>query len=283
MSITKKILVASLALILVLPASFGCAMQVSAQEIADNAVMNYPKVATVKMDMNVTMTVEVIGGTEAAKITMLENATSSLNIARTEIKMTMNVSGEIPGQGKQNISTEMYLVNGWMYIKVASPSGGEQWTKMNLTEQLWAAQNQLAQQVEFLKTAIEVISLGSEKVDGIDCYVLQVKPNMEALIQWVMAQQQTQSGIDLSELNLAKLFKTTSIKEWIAKDSYLPVKVDMDVVLEMLPEDVGATAKDFEKITMEIKGQVKYYDYDKPVTIELPPAALNAQAMPSGQ
>jgi hypothetical protein len=64
---------------------------------------------------------------------------------------------------------------------------------------------------------------------------------MVALTQWVLAQQQKQSSLDLNKLNLAKLFKTTSIKEWIAKNSYLPMKVDMDVVLEILPEDVGAT------------------------------------------
>lgn len=55
----------------------------------------------------------------------------------------------------------------------------------------------------------------------------------------------------------------------------------MDVVLEMLPEDVGATAEDFEKMTMDMKGPVKYYDYNKPVTIELPQEALNAQEIPS--
>jgi hypothetical protein len=59
------------------------------------------------------------------------------------------------------------------------------------------------------------------------------------------------------------------------------VKAAMDVVLEMLPEDVGATAEDFEKMTMDMKGPVKYYDYNKPVTIELPQEALNAQEIPS--
>ena len=170
-------------------------------------------------------------------------------------------------------------------MRIGLPQGGEQWMKMKLNNELWTAQNQLSQQIEFLKTAIEVTLLGSEKVDGVDCYVLQIKPNMEALTKWVLSQQQQQSGIggiDLSKLDLAKLFKTISIKEWIAKDTYPPpVKAAMDVVLEMLPEDVGATAEDFEKMTMDMKGPVKYYDYNKPVTIELPQEALNAQEIPS--
>ena len=199
--------------------------------------------------------------------------------------MTGNVNIDIPGAGKQDISMGMYIVNGWMYMRIGLPQGGEQWMKMKLNNELWTAQNQLSQQIEFLKTAIEVTLLGSEKVDGVDCYVLQIKPNMEALTKWVLSQQQQQSGIggiDLSKLDLAKLFKTISIKEWIAKDTYPPpVKAAMDVVLEMLPEDVGATAEDFEKMTMDMKGPVKYYDYNKPVTIELPQEALNAQEIPS--
>jgi hypothetical protein len=140
--------------------------------------------------------------------------------------MTGNVNIDIPGAGKQDISMGMYIVNGWMYMRIGLPQGGEQWMKMKLNNELWTAQNQLSQQIEFLKTAIEVTLLGSEKVDGVDCYVLQIKPNMEALTKWVLSQQQQQSGIggiDLSKLDLAKLFKTISIKEWIAKDTYPPL------------------------------------------------------------
>jgi hypothetical protein len=285
MSVTKKLLVVFLALMLVMSSAFlSCAKELSAQEITTNAVSACPEIDTFRMDMNITADIEVIGGNEPGRFTMLENLTGSVNLPSTEMQMTGNVNIDIPGAGKQDISMGMYIVNGWMYMRIGLPQGGEQWMKMKLNNELWTAQNQLSQQIEFLKTAIEVTLLGSEKVDSVDCYVLQIKPNMEALTKWVLSQQQQQSGIggiDLSKLDLAKLFKTISIKEWIAKDTYPPVKAAMDVVLEMLPEDVGATAEDFEKMTMDIKGQVKYYDYNKPVTIELPQEALNAQEIPS--
>ncbi len=283
MFITKRMLPAFLAVLLVLPLSFlGCAKEPSAEEIVANAVDASAKVATVKVDMDLAMTVEVIGGNRPVKMEMQVKAGGPVDMAKREIKMSMDANADIPGLGRQDVSMEMYVVGGWMYTKVGLPGGGGQWVKMNLTEQLWAAQDHLSQQVDFLKTAIEVTLVGSEKVDGVDCYVLQVNPDMTALTKWVLSQQQ-QGGVDLSKLDLARLFKTTSIKEWVAKDSYLPVRADLDVVLEMLPGDVGATAQDFEKVTMDIAGQFRYYDYGKPVTIVLPQEALGAQEIRSAQ
>jgi outer membrane lipoprotein-sorting protein len=227
MSVTKKLLVVFLALMLVMSSAFlSCAKELSAQEITTNAVSACPEIDTFRMDMNITADIEVIGGNEPGRFTMLENLTGSVNLPSTEMQMTGNVNIDIPGAGKQDISMGMYIVNGWMYMRIGLPQGGEQWMKMKLNNELWTAQNQLSQQIEFLKTAIEVTLLGSEKVDSVDCYVLQIKPNMEALTKWVLSQQQQQSGIggiDLSKLDLAKLFKTISIKEWIAKDTYPPL------------------------------------------------------------
>ena len=80
--------------------------------------------------------------------------------------------------------------------------------------------------------------------------------------------------------DLADMIKTFNMKEWIARDTYLPVKVEMDIVFEMSEKDFDATATGNEKIVMNIKSDIKYYDYNKPVTIELPPEALTAQEMP---
>ncbi len=303
MSTTKRVLALSLILILFLSFVFvSCAKEpaqtppsqpatptttqppktLSAQEIASNAVDTSTKIDAYKLDMNMSMTVEVSGGTSPGKLTILQNVVSFVNNANKEMKLTTNMKLDIPGQGKQDMSIEIYVVSGWMYMKMSLPQVGEQWVKMKLTDELWASQNQISQQVAFIKTATEVTSLGTEKVDGTDCYVLQVKPNMEALVKWVLSQsQQQQTGIDLSKLNLSKLFKSFSIKEWVAKDSFLPMKEDIGVLMEMRPEDVGATAKDFEKMTMDISGQLKFYDYGKRVPVELPQGASKALEMPS--
>jgi hypothetical protein len=48
----------------------------------------------------------------------------------------------------------------------------------------------------------------------------------------------------------------------------------------MSPADVGATEADFEKMTMDMNIGQRLYDYNQPVSIILPPAALDAEEMP---
>ncbi len=160
------------------------------------------------------------------------------------------------------------------------PGQGKQWVKMELTEEMWQQQSQIDQQIELLKSATAVNFVGSETVDGTACYVVEITPSMEALGN-LLSQQQT-TGIDFSQLNLADLFKEMSVKEWIAKESYRVMKAEVDMLLEMRPADVGATEADFDKMTMDINMGMRLYDYNQPVSITLPPEALNAPEMPSG-
>jgi len=46
--------------------------------------------------------------------------------------------------------------------------------------------------------------------------------------------------------------------------------------MEIRPGDVGATEADFQKITMDRNTEAKFYDYNEPVSIELPAEALEA-------
>jgi hypothetical protein len=193
--------------------------------------------------------------------------------------MTGEASADIPGMGKQSMPMELYMVEGAIYTKIGIPGQGDQWIKMKLDDEMWKQQDQLAQQMEFLKTAGNVTLAGEETVDGIASYVLVIDPDMKALADWFMSQQQS-SVLDLSQLDLSKMFKSFSIKEWIAKDTYLPVKAEVIVLLEIKPEDVGAPADELEKLTMEMKMTEKFLDYNKPVTIVLPEEARNAQEMP---
>jgi len=45
---------------------------------------------------------------------------------------------------------------------------------------------------------------------------------------------------------------------------------------EIRPGDVGATEADFEKITVDQNIEMKFYNYNAPLSIELPEEALEA-------
>jgi hypothetical protein len=173
------------------------------------------------------------------------------------------------------------MTSGWMYMKVPA-AGQEQWMKMKLDEQLWNNQDQFTQQINFLESALNVTKLNDEKVNGVDCYVIEVNPDMATLMDWIASQGQSTG--ELENIN-PDMFKTISIKEWIAKDGLLPQKSAIDILMEMTPADISSTDSssppDFEKTTITMTGTVNYFDYDKPVSIVLPPESAGAREINS--
>jgi hypothetical protein len=283
MSAIKKTLILALSLALILSFTLvGCVGGELTQEEIDRIVTNVTtaKYDTVKLDMDISMAMTLEGGDEPGEIAMVGDGTGVIDMASEEMHMAMNMSMDIPELGEQEMGTEVYLVGEWMYTSVNVLEMGEQWIKMKLSEEIWQQQSQIKQQIELLKTAVTVDYLGSEVVNGTDCYVFEVVPTVEALGELLSQQAYGMGGMDLGQLNLADLFKEMSIKYFIAKDSYQVTKAEVAAVMEMRPADVGATEADFEKMTIDMNTGTRFYDYNQPVSIDLPEAALDAVEMP---
>jgi len=280
MSAVKIILALSLALVL----SFtllGCDQGLPQDEI-DRLIENVANAQydTVKMDMDMTMTVEVIGGPEPFDMTMVGDGTAFTDVANREMQMTMNMSVDLPEMGEQTMVSKVYLVGDWMYTGVEIPDFGEQWFKTEVIPGTWEQQNQLEQQIAFLSTAVEVKSLPDQAVDGTDCYVFEIVPSVEALGELLSQQSSTMGGMDFSQLDLANLFEEMVVKEWIARDSYQVLKTEVYMRMQIRPDDVGATEADFDKMVMDMNMTMRSYDYNQPVSIDLPEGALDAVEMP---
>ena len=262
----------------------ACAGEKLAQEeieqiVADVLAAN-AEVDTCKFDMEMLTTIEIDGGSEPGEATMVAGGTGIIDNASREMYMTINMIIDVPEQGEQNMLMENYFVDGWMYARMSIPQMGEQWMKMKMPEEMWGTENKIAQNVELLKTAKEVNFKGSENVNGIECYVVEVVPGTDALIKMMSQVQMPEMGdVDVSDFNLANLLKEMSIKEWIAKDSYLFVKTENRMFVQILPGDVGATEEDFKKMTEDIDMQMTFYDYNEAVSIELPQEAFEAPQM----
>jgi hypothetical protein len=285
-SAVKRILILVLSLVLLLSFTLvGCNGGLPQEEV-DRIIENVinAQFDTVSLDMDMAMTMTVKGGSEPGEMTMVGGGTGVMDMADKEMQMAMNMTMNIPELGEQEMKTEVYLVGEWMYTMVDIPEVGEQWLKMKFSEEIWQQQkSQIEQQIEFLKTAIEVNYLGSEAVNGADCYVFEVVPSMEALGELLAQQASGIGGIDFGKFNLADLLKEMSVKEWIAKDSYRVMKAEVGMVLEMHPADVGATEADFEKMTINMNIGERLYDYNQPVSITLPPEALDAAEIPQSE
>lgn len=282
-AVVRKISVVILALTLSL-AAIGCGEEELTQEeiekVVDNAAAANAEVDTLRFDMDMLMTTEVIAKGETNEITIVTDGAGAIDRANREMQFTMNITTDMPGKDEQ-MSVEFYAVAGWMYTKVDIPVIGEQWMKMRSTMEMWEAQSQIDQQVELLQTATEVNLLGSEYISGTECYVVELVVSAEAFDK-LLSQQQIpgMEDINLGDLDLTDLFKEVSVKEWIAKDGYLLMKSEIHMLMEFTSSDLGVPKADLEKMTMDMNLEARFYNHNQAVSIELPEEALQAQEIP---
>jgi hypothetical protein len=276
----RIVLALSLALVLSL-AAIGCDRGLPQDEI-DRIIDNVASAQfdTIKMDMDMDMTMTVKGGASPGQMTMTGSGNGVMDMANREMQMAMDMSVDIPEMGTQTIATEYYLVGEWMYTSFAIPDLDKQWLKTAVTPDMWEQQDQLEQQIEFLKTAVKVKSLPDAAVDGTNCYVFEVEPSLEALGD-LLSQESSVIGMDLSQLDLTDLFKEMRVREWIAQDSYQVLKSEVYMQMQIEPADVGATTADFDTMVIDMNIAMNLYDYNQPVSIELPGEALDAEEIPS--
>jgi len=269
------------ALVIALMASLlvGCAdkelTQEDLEQLVNDVLVANAEVETVKFDMNTTTKMEMIGGPQPEGATMVGEGTGAIDSANRKMQIIIDMDIDVPGKAKQSMPMESYLVDGWMHIKVSIEEKGAQWVKMQFPDEMWDSQSQISQQIELLKTAKEVNFLGSEEVNGTDCYIVEVVPGAEALNKMLSQIQMPDiEGADFSQFSFADMIQDMSFKQWIAEDGYLIMKSETHVVMEISPEDVGASVEEFQKITMDQSAVMVFYDYNEPVSIELPAEAL---------
>ena len=245
------------------------------------------EVDTYKFDMDVTMKMLMSNETDETEMTTISNGRGVVDIVDKKMKMNMNTCLEMldTTEVPRTMEMEMYLVNNTMYMKdLGIPELPAQWTKIEMpegSEESWESQDQLKQQMELL-TISELELLEDEKVNGVDCYVLNIVPDTEKFWETTMAKVMARSTQDLAPgIDLQKILKSMSTKEWIAKDTNFLMKTQMAVHLVVNSEDLDIPDM-VEKFTMTADEEIemRFYDYNTPVSIELPEAAESASGLP---
>ena len=287
----KRELMAGLIAVLVIAAVMmfsGCVEEEEKMSVADikaEVLANAEETDTYKFDMAVTMKMLLSNETNDTEMTTISNGRGVLDVVDKKMKLYMNTSmetnetTEVPGP----MEMEMYLINTTMYMKMdlGIPGLPPQWTKMEMPDESWTSQNQLEQQMELLEIS-EVELLADEELNGVDCYVLKIVPDMEKFWNSTMAAVMGRSTQGLAPgIDLRKILKSMSTKEWISKATMYPKKTQMAVRLVVRSEDL-AIPDTVERFTMTANEEVEmlFYDYNQPVSIELPEAAEAAAEPP---
>ncbi len=281
----KKFLTMSLVLVMVL--SFAaCAGEPSAQEIVDSVIESFDNIRTYQFDMDMTMDMagEAEGEVLEQTVTIDNSGTLDLENVQMRADLTMNVNMVAPEEDEMEMGVEMYVIDGIMYAMPKVPEEEPVWMKEEVPAEGWEVLKGiggLETYKELLETAqVEVI--GSEKVKGVDCYVLQLIPDMAQLWQIAVGQ----GGVDeegilptVPEESLQEVIRSFSVKQWIAKGTYFLMKVEIDMAVESTPEVMDYLGEEGE-MTIDLTMSLLAYNYNQPVSIELPPEAEEAIEVP---
>jgi hypothetical protein len=207
----------------------------------------------------------------------------SMSFLGTTMKLDMSTSAvaDVPGKklfmdntivttgaGATSMTQQMYIINDTLYMKINSAESGldpNTWYKelMPAADQqaMWTSQD-VGDQFQILLDAAVLQVVGTETVNGVQCYKLKITPNIDKFMAYLAA-----SGSDLADMgiaNPAQAFKQLDVTFWVDKSSYIPAKMDMAIGIDAQGMNITMTmAMTFEKV-------------NQPVDITLPPAALAA-------
>jgi hypothetical protein len=286
----KKILTISLVLVMVL--SFTACGEgaeeeaglPSAQEIIDSVIESFDNIRTYQFDMDTTMDMAGEAEGEALERTVTIDNSGTLDLENVQMRADLTMNIVEPEEDEMEMGVEMYIVDGMMYAMPEAPEEEPTWMKEEVPSEGWEKLkgiSGLETYKELLETA-QVKVIGSEKVKGVDCYVLQLTPDMAQLWQIAMGQEGVGIGGTLPtipEESLQEIFRSFSVKQWIAKDTYFLMKAEIDMAMESTPEVMDYLGEEGE-MTIDLTMSLLAYNYNQPVSIVLPPEAEEAIEVP---
>jgi len=263
----------------------------SAQEIIDGVTEALASTRSYQFDMNMTVDTSGEAEGEAFNMSMDMDGTGAIDLDKKEMMMNMTMNMVVPGEDEIDMDTAMYLIGDTIYMQMTNPlfGGPPMWMKFEVPEESWGDMSSQIDQLGLLSEMFEMGEMGEVKVTGsasvagIDCYTVEIIPDIEQLWQLVMEQMQlSEQTTDIPEMtveNFPDILKSYSIKHWVAKDTYHIAKMEMAMEMQMTPEDMGLPEEE-GAVNMKMKMSMLIYDYNQPVNVILPPEAEDAVEVP---
>ena len=252
------------------------------EQIFSDSMMNEANLNTYRFDMDMDIITNVTGGSEAGKMTMLSKSNGAANMASNQLQIQMEMDMSMEGlgyeDGSQSLTYDVYQMADWTYMRMEIPEAGEQWVKMPTSEKIDEQLNFVDQQLGPLESAVDIKLQGYANVDGVECYVLSIVPDMEKLTEWISRQQGTAQNIEWGDIpDLSDVFDTLEYTYYITIDSKLPKKLVVNMQMELTAEQLGEGGDNFDRMLMNISIDMTLYDYNEPFSINLPDEAEDAR------
>jgi hypothetical protein len=279
--------------------------------ILDQSLLAHNNTSTYKYEANMTIAVDVTGGSLPGTFEMTTYYKGMYD-QEGQMQLFIEMSIDIPNtEETQTILMEMYLLDDYLYVKMAIPPGEEEWIKIPAG----MAQDDIMGNFDVVNDTLTVLEsprtvelTGYELYEGEECYMIHVIPDLWRMFNWVMGQDTpyatasnenmvdlptwadilksvmmyqpsfvTVDQDDLYDLEkLVEMFEELSYTLWISTNLKLLKKLNCDLTVDLHPEDFGAAEDEFDLMVMSINQNMNVFDYNIPFTIVLPPEAENA-------
>lgn len=251
----------------------------AAQDIISRSVSAMANLTSYQYAVNMTLKLTGTFKGQPQNVSVTATGDGTNDIADKKVQVNLNAAIQTSGQGSMTVPVTFYMVDGWQYVQITLPLGGSQWYKSKIDMTSLDGLNQASQALQMLKTAVKVTVTGTETVDGVPCYILQISPDLTVLSQWIKSFEGTAgaAGQQLPNIDLSKLVKNLSITADVAQDSYLLKKVDIAGTVAATAADMGNSAQAGDNLSLDFSQSVKMTQFNQPVVIILPPEAQNAK------
>ena len=203
------------------------------------------------------------------------------NMTDRALKLSMASLSYAKGDEDNTSATaiEEYLINDTLYLKVDG-----NWTVMKMpgVADAWSAQNTMTQQLEMFNQS-RLTLIGSENVDGVDCYKVRAEIEMGAMADQLSADV---TSLVPMQMNYSELFRNMAldVHYWITKDTHLLKKTDVREVFIVTPQSLGLTANESDTMEMRINSEVSmlFEGFNESVNVKPPAEAMQAPPFPMG-
>jgi hypothetical protein len=252
----------------------------SAQEIISSVIESMSDMRAYQFESNMVMSTTGEADNEPFEMTMDMTLFGAVDIENRQMGTEIIMGAEMSGEEDMDMGMAVYIVDNVVYTKIDFFGFEDMWLKSDMTDEVWGEMSQIAELVEpyvELLEAAQVRVTGIEEVAGVDCYVLELSPDMEQLWQLVMQQaEMTDTEIPApTEDIISEMFRDFSVKQWVSKDTFYITRVVIEMSVELTPEEMGFPDED-GVLRMDILMYLLAHDYNQPVSITLPSGAAYA-------
>ncbi|MBN1324331.1 MAG: hypothetical protein JW986_10115 [Methanotrichaceae archaeon] len=259
--------------------------QINATELKQMMVDSVKVLETYRFTMDVEQKMDFINHssneTNASRVEISSRGEGTVNLPARELMVSTTntvVPVDDPTTPSQTEESKTFIINDTMYMLIQG-----NWTKLSIpnADLIWSQQNMVQNQVAMMNSS-QVKLLGSEKVDGADCYMIEVVPEMSTFSS--ILSEQLGSSMPVAFMNMSKLFDQSELSwtAWVTKEDHFVKKSDLTMVMTLTPDILGLSADvvgDFE-MNIETKATISYADFNKDVLVTLPEEALGASPLP---